>query len=297
MFSRHDAAQAKAVASKQHEADIDESKPITCCQGETEKDRAFDRSSRKDRKAGGFTVSIESANNKMTNTRAASATASLRAKQELVRLLFGREYSRRGPQAHRLLDHSIYSYADLRAAYLERIHFLHPDKKNANSSSSSSSAKPAIEDENDGNRTTDAARFVELQEAWNRYEEIAKMMKKVGQGSRDGNARVDANFTMFGVGCSFSDNEEEREMRNRIMDQASRGWFSAGELSERTEDRREGGKSSRQHEQELALPRLISDDMFDQMAGEDHDRENDKAQSKPKAQTTLISHLIPPHRR
>ena len=257
----------------------------------------------------------------MTNTRAASATVSLRAKQELVRLLFGNKLSRKGPQAHRLLDHSIYSYADLRTAYLERIHVLHPDKKRsqdktttAQSDSSNSAANgqwsATTGDENNSFfKTTDTSRFVELQEAWNRYEEVAKMMKKVGQGSDGRNMQaIDANFTMFGVGCSFSDNDEEREMRNRIMDQASRGWFTAGELSERTavdhqqqqgeESSTSGTNGGRGRIQQSTVSPLTSDDMFDLMEGEDHDRDRGETdESRAKARFSLISHLIPPHKR
>ena len=61
-----------------------------------------------------------------------------------------------------------------------------------------------------------------LQDAWMDYETLAKVMKKVD------NKGADASFTLFGVGCSFSDNDQERERRNEIMDQAGRGWFSAG---------------------------------------------------------------------
>ena len=37
---------------------------------------------------------------------------------------------------------------------------------------------------------------------------------------------------MFGVGCSFDDSPEERDLRNDIMDQACRGWFSSGAIEE-----------------------------------------------------------------
>jgi len=253
----------------------------------------------------------------MTNTRAASATVSLRAKQELVRLLFGNKLSRKGPQAHRLLDHSIYSYADLRAAYLERIHVLHPDKKNSQdtkttphstSSAANDQSSAATANKNKSvTKKTDASRFVELQEAWSRYEEVAKMMKKVGQGSDGRNINaIDANFTLFGVGCSFSDNEQEREMRNRIMDQASRGWFTAGELSERTvvdqqqqqQSSTSGTNGGRGRMQQSTVSPLTSDDMFDLMEGKDHDRDSGVTdESRAKARFSLISHLIPPHKR
>merc|ERR1712157_691350 len=67
--------------------------------------------------------------------------------------------------------------------------------------------------------------FQELQSTWDRYEDLTKNMKVT---SGDGTA---ANFTQFGVGCSFSGNEEEKALRNEITDQACRGWFSSGLVS------------------------------------------------------------------
>lgn len=145
------------------------------------------------------------------SSRAASATTSRRAKQDLVRLLFGPKNAGKGPAAHRRLDYAVYSYSDLKNAYLERIQVLHPDK--LNSRDAHRSRRESMRDD-----------FVQLKEAWNRYEEVAKMMKRV-----DGD-QADASFTMFGVGCSFSDNDAERAQRIEIMDQACRGWFSSGAL-------------------------------------------------------------------
>merc|ERR1719491_309440 len=65
--------------------------------------------------------------------------------------------------------------------------------------------------------------FVELVNAWEAYEKIAKPIRK------NKNAE-EANFTMFGVGCSFADSPSERDYRTKIMDQACRGWFSSGSL-------------------------------------------------------------------
>ena len=73
--------------------------------------------------------------------------------------------------------------------------------------------------------------FHELQQAWDQYEELAKAMTKVQSKQ--------SNFTKFGVGCSFSDSEEERALRTEITDQACRGWFSSGMLSERNESEKE----------------------------------------------------------
>lgn len=61
---------------------------------------------------------------------------------------------------------------------------------------------------------------------------------------------------MFGVGCSFSDNAREREMRSKIMDQAAKGWICAGELSE------EAGDHPQQDVPINTADRLSHDDMF-----------------------------------
>lgn len=143
------------------------------------------------------------------------AASSGQVKQKLVRLLFGPKYSRKGPQAHRKLDASIYSFVDLKKAYLNRVKEIHPDKTRKNVSMYEAEKMKRS--------------FQELQEAWKQYEELARAMKTVGNGKE-----TEANFTMFGVGCSFADTEEEKELRSEIMDQACRGWFSSGLLPEST---------------------------------------------------------------
>lgn len=150
------------------------------------------------------------------STRATTSLSSRRAKTELVRLLFGSNLSGKGPEAHRMLDPSMYSYDELKKNYLERLQTIHPDK-----------FKHLRDTTDELNRDAEQMnqRFVELQQAWTKYEEVSRMMKKVGKGE-------EANFTRFGVGCSFSDTPEERAQREEIMDQAGRGWFSAGALSE-----------------------------------------------------------------
>lgn len=157
------------------------------------------------------------------SSRAASAANSRRAKQEIVRLLFGSKYSRKGPEAHRKLDPFQYSYNDLRTAYLEKLHFIHPDK----------SAHKATRDEQHSTPRTRSNKddlhqqFVELQEAWDQYETVIRMLKNVKGGEKE-----EANFTLFGVGCSFSDSPEEQRKRAEITDQACRGWFSGGQIEE-----------------------------------------------------------------
>jgi hypothetical protein len=174
-------------------------------------------------------------------TRAVSATTSRRAKQELVRLLFGEQYARKGPEAHRKLDHSIYSYKELRKAYLGRLQEIHPDKNKSKGLESHH-----IEDSKRS--------FNELQEAWDIYENLAKMMRKVTKGDE-----ADANFTLFGVGCSFADSPTERALREEIMDQACRGWFSSGALAESDDKKHE--KEAKRLADLKQIP-LADDDMF-----------------------------------
>lgn len=87
-------------------------------------------------------------------------------------------------------------HADVRDAYQRAAKRLHPDSG--------------------GNH----AGFVELQRAWECY---------------NAGVHLDSNtprhgFTEWGVGCSFSDSTAEREARMAVMDQASRGFMSAGVL-------------------------------------------------------------------
>uniref|UniRef100_A0A7S3P2L5 J domain-containing protein n=1 Tax=Amphora coffeiformis TaxID=265554 RepID=A0A7S3P2L5_9STRA len=203
----------------------------------------------------------------MAFTRAASAASSHRAKQELVRVLFGPKYYRQGREAHRMLDHSIYTHSQLKSAYLERLQELHPDKRRNNHE---------ILSHNNNNNSEDAARdeFISLQEAWDRYEEVAKALIKVSNGSRE------ANFTLFGVGCSFSDSPEEQERRNEITDQACRGWFSAGELGV-------GDESSDKAKQKTKQSSLLDDDMF-------VTEEMDAKPTSTGKRKSLIDHMVRP---
>eukprot|EP00536_Pseudo-nitzschia_multiseries_P017643 jgi/Psemu1/299522/fgenesh1_pm.1700_\ len=178
------------------------------------------------------------------STRGAAAATSRDVKQKLVNLLFRDEHARTGPEGHKRLDFSIYSYEDLRKAYLKRLLVIHPDKLQSNSADIDGDTddediqRPHFEDTSrriapnqTGRRDASSFRdelkeeFQELQSTWDRYEELSKSMMKVrGDG-------VAANFTKFGVGCSFSDNEEESALRREITDQACRGWFSSGLVS------------------------------------------------------------------
>jgi hypothetical protein len=202
------------------------------------------------------------------STRGGTAASSRRVKQELVRILFGPKYAGKGPEAHRRLDHSIYKYSDLRTAYLERMHELHPDK---------------YETDNQQHHSMLKNQFVQLKEAWNRYEEVAKMMKRV-----DGDSTA-ANFTRFGVGCSFSDNETERAERTEIMDQAGRGWFSAGALpcGQTSAEKKQQQQASVSHRVPLA-----DDDYFVHV-----ESSMSSAVTSNARKTLLIQNFIHPSRR
>ena len=185
-----------------------------------------------------------------TGTRAAASSISRKVKQRLVNILFRETYSKQGREAHRNLDFAAYSYTDLRKAYFERIQLLHPDKKSQIQSRGDDTKSKVSTDNHWRNveesikqrpRTvTDAStrsllkhknsneEFIALKDAWEDYYALAKSMHK--NKNKDSARRVDSDFTMFGVGCSFSDSPAERKLRSDIMDQACRGWLSAGQL-------------------------------------------------------------------
>lgn len=184
------------------------------------------------------------------STRAAAASSSRRAKKELVRLLFGPTYAGKGPDAHRKLDSASYSYSDLRKAYLERIHSIHPDKFAHHGTKKESDA---LEQNIKGDLHS---RFVALQDAWDCYEKVAKMINVAKDGKQE------ANFTMFGVGCSFSDSPEERALRSEITDQACRGWFSSGEIAHSSADTTAAAKVHAKGVITETTVSLVDDDLF-----------------------------------
>mmetsp|Transcript_14164 Transcript_14164/g.23681 ORF Transcript_14164/g.23681 Transcript_14164/m.23681 type:complete len:209 (-) Transcript_14164:39-665(-) len=142
------------------------------------------------------------------STRVTNA-ASKRAKATLIELLFPRQQAKR------------YSHLQLRMAYLQKVHIMHPDKQRLSSSTRDESAHE---------------KFVQLQNAWEAYNISARMFRQTihGKSKQGENSDDDDNnndFTMFGVGCSFSDSPEERRLRDEIMEQACRGWLPSGALS------------------------------------------------------------------
>jgi hypothetical protein len=166
----------------------------------------------------------------------------------------------------------MYSYDDLKKAYLQKLHVLHPDKKRIISSSETMTP-------------TDRKEFQELQDVWSQYDEMAKSMKKVAGG--DGAA---ANFTMFGVGCSFSDNDAERALRKDITDQACRGWFSSGLLAENHHDQGRSSEEGATTTFKLTTTSLVDDSLFVESTDE-NDKKDDNASLRRKnlPRPTLIA--------
>ena len=224
-------------------------------------------------------------------TRGATAAASRNAKERIVRLLFQDEDGEQIFNGNKSLNVSDYSYTDLRRAYLKRLQVIHPDKANVN-------FIDTVPDQYINNeRCQKRARlirskeeltkdFQELRSAWDRYEELSKDMTKVirGDGKR-------ANFTEFGVGCSFSDNEKEKALRKEITDQACRGWFSSGLMSsglsnESDDNVKSNRPSDSTNENTVVAPdlnlkqeSLLDDSMFVQ-AGFHNDHDESSASSR-----------------
>ena len=121
--------------------------------------------------------------------------------------------------------------------------------------------------------------FHELQQAWHQYEELAKAMTKVQSKQ--------SNFTKFGVGCSFSDSEEERALRSEITDQACRGWFSSGMLSERNESEKESIIKS-------SPTSLIDDNLFVESVSEPKPMTNEKTKPSSPRRTLIPNYKKPP---
>ena len=169
------------------------------------------------------------------STRVTSA-ASKRAKATLIDILFPRQQAKR------------YSHLQLRTAYLQKLHIVHPDKHRSSSS---------IRDEKAHRK------FVQLQNAWEAYNISARMFRQPGNSKRQDDEENNNDFTMFGVGCSFSDSPEERKLRDEIMDQACRGWLPSGALSHSDGEKKIEAKSSQQ-----SCTKLSDDEMFMQQQSE-----------------------------
>lgn len=133
-----------------------------------------------------------------------------------------------------------FSYSQLRAVYLQKVHDMHPDKV---------AHKINVNDNNNNQQSKEMEKsahleFIELKNAWEEYHASARIVQSSRRADRadvvvwDEEEEEEDNFTMFGVGCSFADSPEERDRRNEIMEQACRGWFSSGSLTHTEKDRK-----------------------------------------------------------
>ena len=193
------------------------------------------------------------------STRTTSAIRSRKARESLIRLLFQRQdnfddtgklgsaatssMSQHQPHRHcqrrsqdsdgaiptgaNIDDQRRHSYSQLRAAYLEKVHAMHPDKISASHKDALSSKDSHMQ-------------FIELKNAWEEYHASVRMAQRRyddsssernKNNSQNNEWEEEENFTMFGVGCSFADSPEERDLRFEITDQACRGWFPSGTIS------------------------------------------------------------------
>jgi len=89
-------------------------------------------------------------------------------------------------------------YTKLKELYLDKLHRIHPDKHPTK-------------------QGHDA--FVELQSAWEAYGCLSKSGRRIKGNCKEG------SFTMFGVGCSFSDSPLEQDLRRDFTDQACQGFI------------------------------------------------------------------------
>ena len=160
------------------------------------------------------------------STRMTSMSITYRAKQKLFQLLFKSDdknimhtSSLKSNSSSSSLKHS-----KLRSEYLKRIQEIHPDKLSSSNENGINSLK---------NKESIHSRFIELQSAWKEYEKLFKLTRSNNKNNDEVEEDDLNNFTMFGVGCSFSDTPEERENRWKITDEACRGWFTSGLISER----------------------------------------------------------------
>ena len=127
------------------------------------------------------------------STRTGKIFCTVKAEQKLLKLLNIRNGSIRDV-----------TRKEIKSEYLKAVSEIHPDRAKC-----------------DDQRKDFHSKFITLQQAWDAYD---KGIVKDRTSSKPG------TFTSFGVGCSFSDSEEERALRWEIMEQASKGWFPDGSL-------------------------------------------------------------------
>lgn len=177
---------------------------------------------------------------------------------------------------------------------------------------SAATKKASHNSKNKGNDNgKDASAFIELQEAWAKYEKVSKQMRR-GRAATESQMRgVQEDFTAFGVGCSFSDSAEEQKRRADIMDQAAKGWILAGQLS----DGIGGGDvdanvnlnenvnvhvnipTNTKRGKDVAVP-LVGDDLFSTVnVGADSDSVAELKAMPPSRRKSLVDHLVPRFKR
>jgi len=219
------------------------------------------------------------------NTRVTGAIFSRRARENLVNILYGGSntstsipidaasmagdidrHSHKNRRRRRNDDTSTnstgtsvkrHTYSQLRSLYLDKVHSMHPDKLQHNQKQ---------------NKEDVHIQFIELKNAWEEYHASVRIVQRKSNDkniqSLDNNNDDDDyweedgdDFTLFGVGCSFADSQAERDLRNKIMDQASRGWFSSGSISvanmDRDDDSKEESSDAKLH---LTKEIQLSDD-------------------------------------
>jgi hypothetical protein len=255
-------------------------------------------------------------------TRPGAANLALRAKQELVRILHGHT---------RYHDQASYSFRDLKRAFLRRAHEIHPDKQQQQQQQQQMMPDISAVEDTTGHDNTVAAKekcraavaeFIALKEAWIRYEKTAKITtglrskqnKEMSGSQQQQHQQQEGSFTMFGVGCSFSDNDMERQQRTKIMDEAARGWFSAGEISnggpaetagmvaadddDDGDDNDDSGAPKGSCQRTSAATRLASDDLFEKLPERVDDvvdsgcRIDTIGTGEAKQLPSLVSHLL-----
>ena len=267
------------------------------------------------------------------STRVTSAIVSRKARENLVRLLFpsdhlvgtggggpsmlmphARDTDRHNHKSRRRQrqedggaslteasgDHKkMHTYTQLRMAYLRQVHEMHPDKNRHKEQSAADSTNLFKEDVH--------IKFIELKNAWEEYHQSVRIVQKHTDGTTSSKNKQAADddyleeeddFTMFGVGCSFADSPEERDLRNEIMEQACRGWFSSGSISIAEIDEQSKSKESTENVSFLqdsagttkqtsiaqSTIKLSDDDMF---------VVDDKAETTRKEDTSKRKFLIP----
>ena len=251
------------------------------------------------------------------STRAAFATKSRLVRQRLENILFHHhDTNNNGVITKNNKKIVSLSYEELKMAYLKRIQDLHPDKYYHHQNTTittqqqyCNTTKQTLQSQMNTNTNTTTGcsnskqdkrkmlkneiEFRELQEAWTNYDAVMKQSRKINNNYNN-ERNTDSNFTMFGVGCSFSDNPQERQLRNEIMDQAGRGWFTAGSIPQQTITTNTITPNKQQQQQQISKQISLTDDelfiVIDHKV--DSSSSSDKQQTLETRPKSLIDHMI-----